>query len=99
MRVRHLREDDAVIECLDQLGRYLAWRMSANDFLPVPALANRLANQHRGSKPIDGCGHAAVSATYAMANAVNGKALDAASHTANAQVYDNGSYAAVADRE
>jgi hypothetical protein len=48
---------------------------------------------------MNGCGHAAVSATYAVANAINGKALQAASYAAYATVYASGGYAAVADRE
>lgn len=63
------------------------------------AEAARLANHHQGSKSIDGCGHAAVSATYAVAKAVEGKALEAASYAAYAVVYAQGGSAAVADHE
>ena len=61
--------------------------------------ADQLANQHRGSKSIDGCGHAAVSASYAVANAINGRALQAASYAVYAMVYAGGGYGAVAQRE
>ena len=44
-------------------------------------------------------GHAAVSATYAVARAVAGKALQAVDYAAYAAVYGQGGYGAVADRE
>ena len=80
-------------------SRYLDGELEQSVFEHVQVMANRLANQHRGSKSIDGCGHAAVSASYAVANAVNGKALQAASYAAYAKVYADGGYGAVADRE
>ena len=52
-----------------------------------------LANAHRGSNSIDGSAHAAVSATYAAANALAGRALEAASYAAYAAVYAYGGYA------
>ena len=61
--------------------------------------AAALANAHGGSKSIDGCGHAAVSTSYAVARATAGRALDAASYAAYATVYAQGGYAAVADRD
>src|SRR6188768_3718683 len=48
---------------------------------------------------IDGCGHAAVSGSYAVANALAGKALQAADYAAYAMVYGQGGYGAVADRQ
>jgi hypothetical protein len=63
------------------------------------AEAARLANSHSGSRSIDGCGHAAVSAAYAVANALAGKALAAADYAAYAAVYGQGGYGAVADLE
>ena len=65
---------------------------------PNPCIAN-LANKHQGSESIDGCGHAAVSATYAIANALAGKACQAAEYAAYAVVYGRGGSGAVADRE
>ena len=56
-----------------------------------------VASGHRGSNSIDGSAHAAVSATYAVANAVAGRALEAASYAAYASVYAYGGYA-VTDR-
>jgi len=99
IRIRHLLEEPEVIECLDVLGRYLDGRASREALEHSQREADRLANQHRGSKSIDGCGHAAVSASYAVANAINGKALQAASYAAYATVYADGGYGAVSERE
>jgi hypothetical protein len=99
MRVKHLLEVPEVEGCLLGLGEYLAGSSSRDCLSKLAGEAARLANHHRGSKSIDGCGHAAVSATYAVANAVEGKALEAASYAAYAVVYAQGGYAAVAERE
>jgi hypothetical protein len=99
MRVRHLLEEPEVEQCLLQLGAYLNGAGDREHLKDVAAKAARLANHHQGSKSIDGCGHAAVSATYAVARAVEGKALDAASYAAYALVYAQGGSAAVAHRE
>ena len=98
-RVRHLLERPDVERCLRDLGNYLAGAEDNERLTALAQEAERLANQHQGSKSIDGCGHAAVSATYAVAKAVQGKALDAASYAAYAAVYGQGGYAAVAERE
>ena len=98
-RIRHLLEEPGVIECLDVLGSYLRGQVDRADLHYSQAEAARLANQHRGSQSIDGCGHAAVSATYAVAKALDGNALQAASYAAYAAVYAEGGYAAVAERE
>ena len=99
LRVRQLLEEPAVIACMDVLGDYLQGTAERSALEAAQVEALRLANQHAGSKSIDGCGHAAVSATYAVANAVNGKALAAASYAAYATVYAGGGYAAVSERE
>lgn len=98
LRVRHLLEEPAAIECLNGLGRYLEGELSVEGRQRLAAEASRLANQHPGSKSIDGCGHAAVSATYAVANALAGKALQAADYAAYAMVYGAGGYGAVVER-
>lgn len=98
-RVEHLLEEPEVVECLSLLGKYLEGNVDASALLRAQTDADRLANQHRGSKSIDGCGHAAVSASYAIANAVNGRAIQAASYSAYAMVYADGGYGAVAQRE
>jgi hypothetical protein len=98
-RVRHLLEEPEVITCLDVLGQYVEGCVDAVAFETAQSEASRLANHHSGSKSIDGCGHSAVSASYAVANAINGKVIVAANYAAYAAVYASGGYAAVADRE
>jgi hypothetical protein len=98
-RIRPLLEQPSVIECLDVLSQYLQGDADRATLQQAQSDASRLANQHQGSQSVDGCGHAAVSASYAVANAINGKALQAASYAAYATVYASGGYAAVADRE
>ena len=98
-RASHFIEDPAVAACLDALRQYLAGRLSRPDLDQAAERAARLANQHQGSRSIDGAGHAAVSATYAVANAIAGKAVQAAEYAAYAVVYGQGGYGAVADRE
>ena len=97
--MRHLLESDEVLACLDLLARYLAGQASIGELAQARADAERLANGHPGSRSIDGVGHAAVSATYAVAKALQGKALEAASYAAYAIVYAGGGYAAVAHRD
>jgi hypothetical protein len=99
LRVRHLLEEPAVLKCLTALGQYLEGSLSRAQLENAATEAARLANQHQGSKSIDGCGHAAVSATYAVANALSGKAVQAAEYAAYASVYGQGGYGAVADPE
>jgi hypothetical protein len=92
-RVRHLLEAPQVVACLDALGLYVRGDMDRATFDAARDDAAKLANQHPGSKSIDGTSHAAVSATYAVANALAGKALQAASYAAYATVYAYGGYA------
>ena len=98
-RIQHLLEQSDVVDCLTLLGNFIEGKVQADKFENARATAERLANQHRGSKSIDGCGHAAVSASYAVANAINGKALQAASYAAYALVYADGGYGAVSQPE
>ena len=102
LRVRHLLEDPAVLACLDGLGRYLDGAIDRAHLDALAAEAARLANHHPGSNSIDGSGHAAVSASYAVANALAGRALRAAEYAAYAAVYGPGGpggYGAVMDAE
>ena len=99
LRVKHFIEDPAVAECLFGLGQFLSGSLAQSHLEAMAAQASRLANQHHGSKSIDGAGHAAVSATYAVANALAGKALQAADYAAYAAVYGAGGYGAVCDPE
>jgi hypothetical protein len=57
-----------------------------------------IANKHQGSKSLDGTKHSAVSATYALANAINGNAVAAAEYAAYSKTYGYGGYA-VSDLE
>jgi len=98
-RVEHLLEEPDVIECLKALERYVDGIVSPQTLLKASEAAELLANRHRGSKSIDGCGHAAVSASYGISKALAGKALEAAAYCAYASVYAAGGYAAVADRD
>jgi hypothetical protein len=98
-RVEHLLEEPAVLQCLRGLADYLAGSIDRDQLDQLATDAARLANQHQGSRSLDGVGHAAVSATYAVANALAGKARRAAEYAAYAMVYGQGGYGAVADRE
>lgn len=96
-RVEHLLEEPQAATCLATLGRYLHGAASREDLAQAAALADRLANHHPGSASLDGCGHAAVSATYAVASALAGKALRTADYAAYSAVYGQGGYGAIAD--
>lgn len=98
-RVRHLLEDPAVVACLDTLARHIEGRATPAELAAAAAEAARLANHHPGSRSLDGVGHAAVSASYAVAHALAGKALRAAEYAAYATVYGEGGYGAVQLRE
>jgi len=98
-RVEYLLEEQEAVGCLASLGRYLDGAIDHEQLEQISRLAARLANQHQGSKSLDGCGHAAVSATYAVASALAGKALRAAEYAAYAAVYGQGGYGAVSDPE
>ena len=98
LRVQHLLEEPRALGCLAGLGAYLAGTIDRAVFDELAAEAAGLANHHAGSASLDGCGHAAVSATYAVAKAMAGRALDAADYAAYAVVYAQGGAGAVAER-
>ena len=98
-RVEQFIEQPEVLECLRGLGAFLAGSVQRTELAALAAKAATLANRHQGSRSLDGSGHAAVSATYAVANALAGKARQAADYAAYAAVYGQGGYGAVADRE
>ena len=97
VRVRHLLEEPAVVECLTRLGDHVNGGIAAGELERYADEASHLASRHPGSKSIDGCGHAAVSATFAVANALAGRAMVAADYAVYAIVYGEGGYGAVAD--
>lgn len=98
-RVRHLLEEAEVVVCLTVLDEFVSNGVDDEVLRHSKREVDRLANHHRGSASINGCGHPAVSATHAVANAISGRALQAASCAAYATVYADGGYGAVAQRE
>ena len=86
-RVEQFIERAEALECLRGLGAFLAGSIERTELGALAAKSAVLANQHQGSRSLDGSGHAAVSATYAVANALAGKALQAADYAAYAAVY------------
>ena len=92
-RVSHLLEEPRAIEGLAALEDYVAGKLDAAGLARAAEELALVSNSHRGSASIDGSGHAAVSATYAVANALAGKALAAAGYAAYATVYAYGGYA------
>lgn len=98
-RVRAYLEDTQVLACLDELASFVAGQINETQLRATAERAAALANRHPGSRSLDGVGHAAVSATYAVAHALAGKALTAADYAAYAMVYGQGGYGAVADLE
>jgi hypothetical protein len=92
-RVEHLLEAPRAIACLASLREFVAGTLDAASLGKATQEIAHIANSHQGSNSIDGAGHAAVSATYAVANALAGKALDAAGYAAYAAVYAYGGYA------
>ncbi|MDB5804181.1 MAG: hypothetical protein JWN73_1503 [Betaproteobacteria bacterium] len=92
-RVRHLLEDPRATACLDVLAAYVAGDADEAALARAVEEGAAVARGHRGSGSIDGTAHAAVSATYSVANALAGRALEAASYAAYATVYAYGGYA------
>lgn len=92
-RAEQFLEQAAVLACLHGLGAFLSGSIGQAELAALTTEAHRLANQHQGSLSLDGAGHAAVSATYAVANALAGKARQAADYAAYAVVYGQGGYA------
>ena len=92
-RVKHLLEDPNAIDCLAVLRAFVDGTASPAAFTDATTAIEAVAGSHRGSNSIDGSAHAAVSATYAVANALAGRALEAASYAAYASVYSYGGYA------
>jgi len=92
-RVRHLLEDPRAPACLDVLAAHVAGNADEAALARAAEEGAAVANGHRGSGSIDGSAHAAVSATYSVANALAGRALEAASYAAYATVYAYGGYA------
>lgn len=92
-RTEHLLESPEAIRCLAVLRSFVEGTSDRPALAKAAQEIARVANSHRGSNSIDGSAHAAVSATYAVANALAGQALDAAGYAAYAAVYGYGGYA------
>jgi hypothetical protein len=91
--VRHLVEHPGALAALDVLQRYVQGRATVAEREAAAESAARIATEHHGSTSVDGAAHAFVSATYAVAKALAGKALEAADYAAYATVYNYGAYA------
>ncbi|MEJ5992675.1 putative immunity protein [Ramlibacter sp. PS3R-8] len=92
-RVEHLLEDARAKEALRVLQAWVEGRADDASLQTAATDMQAVAGGHRGSDSIDGSAHAAVSATYAVANALAGRALEAADYAAYASVYAYGGYA------
>ena len=92
-RARQMLEDDRAIQLLDILKGYVEGRVDETALAAAAAESAALASHHRGSTSIDGTKHSAVSATYAVAKALAGQAVEAADYAAYSTVYGYGVYA------
>lgn len=92
-RVEHLLEAPEAIRCLAVLKSFVEGSSDRAALMQAAQEIASVANSHRGSNSIDGSAHAAVSATYAVANALAGRAVEAAGYAAYASVYGYGGYA------
>lgn len=88
-------EDEAAIDAWRAFKSCMAafGSQTRTELAELAARLADIANQHPGSHSIDGTRHAAVSATYALFKAVQGKATDAAAYAAYSQIYGYGGYA------
>jgi hypothetical protein len=88
-------EDQTAIEALTKFRDIVTGDPSQHKvrLMSLAEELNKIASSHPGSKSIDGTRHAAVSATYALAKAVNNRPVDAAAYSAYSLVYGYGGYA------
>lgn len=97
-RINHLLELDEAISAYQDFKNYLEGKLNPVEFESLQQSIFSIANKHQGSKSLDGTKHSAVSATYALANAINGNAVAAAEYAAYSKTYGYGGYA-VSDLE
>ena len=95
-RVAHMMEQPEALACLSALEGIVE-QETLDELQALAEKADAVANHHQGSKSLDGVGHAAVSATYACAKAIAGKARQAAEYAAYAAVYGQGGYGATSE--
>ena len=91
--VNHLLELDEALSAYQDFRLYLDGQLSQAEFENLQKSILSIANKHQGSKSLDGTKHSAVSATYALANAINGHAVAAAEYAAYSRIYGYGGYA------
>ena len=92
-RVRDLLVDQKAIAALDVGLAFVRGGCDKQALAEAAKAAAAIASSHPGSPSIDGAGHAAVSATHTVAEALAGQALVAADYAAYAAVYNYGGYA------
>ncbi|MBX2886956.1 MAG: hypothetical protein KTR32_43815 [Granulosicoccus sp.] len=86
-RVEHLITESELTACLQVGKHYLLGKVSSSALAASADRAAKAARSHAGSGLIDGCGNAAVSASYSVAAALAARALVAAEYAAYASVY------------
>jgi hypothetical protein len=96
--INHLLELDEAISAYQDFKSYQEGKLTQVKFEDLQKSIFSIANKHQGSKSLDGTKHSAVSATYALANAINGNAVAAAEYAAYSKTYSYGGYA-VSDLE
>lgn len=97
-RINHLLEIDEALSSYQNFKSYLEGTLTQVEFENLQKSIFSIANKHQGSTSLDGTKHSAVSATYALANAINGNAVAAAEYAAYSKTYGYGGYA-VSDLE
>lgn len=86
-RITHLLIDEQLTTILNDAQLFLADKLSQAEFDIQVNEAKKIAQSHAGSNGMDGAGSAAVSATFAVARALAGDAINAAEYAAYASVY------------
>ena len=88
-------EEDSAIGALAKFRELVASfdRQRLDEIKAMAAELKGISQSHQGSRSIDGARHAAVSATYALARAVDGDAVNAAAYAAYSAIYAYGGYA------
>ena len=92
-RVEQLLTNRDVFDTLAVGKSYVDGDATREQLLAAATSAAALARSHPGSNVIDGSGSAAVSASFGVAAALAGNALQAASYAAYASVYSYASHA------
>jgi hypothetical protein len=92
-RVSDLLENEDAIRAYKLFNLYLNGEVTEVEFVKLAEEIKVVASSHQGSNSIDGSKHSAVSATYALANAINAKVVEAANYAAYSKIYGYGGYA------